>query len=304
MKPVVVKGFGFVAMNFLRQFVGRVILPLTLIVFILHLQTQLNPAYGQAPSEQEKATEIEETTLSEQGVLARAWNAGFVVFIVLLVLIGLSILSWAVAVTKYISLKKIYQSGDEFSKKFWKSRSLNELNSKLDENGYSPCREVFRTGYLELKSISIKETHPSQHAALVTVAMEALSRSLNKAKNAERHSLEKYLNILSISASVSPFIGLFGTVWGIMTAFEGIARTGSASLSTVAPGVSEALIATAFGLFAAIPAVVGYNLAVGKIRSLIGQAEAFSSDFLNVVQKHLMSDKAKSQTNESDQTVS
>ena len=101
------------------------------------------------------------------------------------------------------------------------------------------------------------------------------------------------MSVLAISASASPFIGLFGTVWGIMGAFEGIARTGSASLAAVAPGISEALIATAFGLAAAIPAVVGYNIFASRVRGVVANIDGFSADFLNIVERYLVTDKPR-----------
>ena len=119
---------------------------------------------------------------------------------------------------------------------------------------------------------------------------------MHKARLLEKRRLERYLPILATIASASPFIGLFGTVWGIMGAFEGIARTGSASLAAVAPGIAEALIATAFGLAAAIPAVMGYNLANAKIRSILTFLDGFVSDFMNIVERYFVSDKTKNQT--------
>jgi biopolymer transport protein ExbB/TolQ len=113
------------------------------------------------------------------------------------------------------------------------------------------------------------------------------------AKNSAIKEATSGLTALAIVASTSPFIGLFGTVWGIMNSFEGIARTGSASLAAVAPGISEALIATAFGLAAAIPAVVGYNIAGTKIKTLISKVDGFGSDYLNIVQRYLVSDRSK-----------
>ena len=105
------------------------------------------------------------------------------------------------------------------------------------------------------------------------------------------------MSLLAISASACPFIGLFGTVWGIMGAFEGIAKTGSASLAAVAPGISEALVSTAFGLAAAIPAVVGYNMFAARVRYLVGSIDGFTADFLNIVERYLVSDKPRAINN-------
>jgi len=229
--------------------------------------------------------------LGTQSILQQALNSGFVVFVVLLVLILASVSSWAIFGAKWFYLKKLSDENDSFIKSFWDSRSLNDLNGRLSDYPHSPAKEIFKSGYAELvKGSQLKEqcTNPQMafHAAL-----ENLGRSLQKAKRNERHQMEQYLPILAIIASASPFIGLFGTVWGIMNSFENIARTGSASLAAVAPGISEALIATAFGLAAAIPAVIGYNTANSMIRKLVGTLDGFSADFLNIVERYLVTDK-------------
>ena len=127
----------------------------------------------------------------------------------------------------------------------------------------------------------------------INATIENLERSVEKSRIIERAKLEKYLPILAITASSCPFIGLFGTVWGIMGSFESIAKSGSSSLAAVAPGISEALIATAFGLAAAIPAVIGYNIATHLIRKLMAQFDSFSVDILNIVERHLINDQAQ-----------
>ena len=247
-----------------------------------------------------KASAVEATTpvstedVSGPGVFARAWQAGFVAFMTLLLLIGSSIGCWVIIVTKWKDLNKISAATDAFIKSFWESRSLNDLNSRLQEYQYSPAREVFRSGYAELaRSNQMREQTASTEVA-VGAAMDNLNRTLQKAKLLERKQLERNLNFLAIIASVSPFVGLFGTVWGIMNAFEGIARTGSASLAAVAPGIAEALTSTAFGLGAAIPAVIGYNLFNGKLRFQMMSIDGFCADFLNIVERYLVTEKNKS----------
>ncbi len=227
------------------------------------------------------------------GIFTRALQGGIVVFSCLLILIWLSVLSWAVSLAKFFYLGRLKGTSETFIKSFWDSRSLNDLNGRLGDYAYSPPREVFRIGYGELvRGSQIRDQAQSSELA-VHAALENLGRALQKAKLQERRKLERYLSFLSITASVSPFIGLFGTVWGIMGAFEGIAQSGSASLAAVAPGISEALIATAFGLAAAIPAVIGYNIFVGKIRGLVGQIDGFCADFLNIVQRYLVTDRPR-----------
>jgi biopolymer transport protein TolQ len=237
----------------------------------------------------------EESSIGEVSVFSRATQAGPIVFMVLLILVAMSIVSWAIAATKWFYLRKIAGTSDRFIASFWDSRSLNDLNSRLSDYPYSPVREVFRNGYAELVRGSQLKEQATTNELAVSAALDNLSRALNKSKNVEKRKMERNLPILAISASASPFIGLFGTVWGIMNSFEGIARTGSASLAAVAPGISEALIATAFGLAAAIPAVIGYNIASSRIRGLLSSIDGFGSDYLNIVQRYLVSDRTKGQ---------
>ncbi len=238
--------------------------------------------------------EVTETDVgAHQSIFGRAMQGGLIVFTCLLILIGLSVLTWAVVISKFIYLLRIQKTADAFIKSFWDSRSLNDLNSRLAEYAYSPVREVFRCGYAELVRGSQLKEQASTSELAVHAALDNLNRALNKAKQFEKRRMEKFMPLLAISASASPFIGLFGTVWGIMTAFEGIARTGSASLAAVAPGISEALISTAFGLAAAIPAVIGYNLFATRVRGQVTNIDGFSADFLNIVERYLVTDKPK-----------
>ena len=237
-----------------------------------------------------------EAVVDEPSIFAQAWRSGFVVFSVLTILVAFSVGSWTIVFTKVLYLRRISEVNEGFIKTFWDSRSLNDLNGKLAEFPYSPVKEVFRTGYAELvRGTQLKEQASSSQLA-IHAATQNLHRALTKAKRFEKKRMEKYLTFLAITASASPFIGLFGTVWGIMKAFEGIARTGSASLAAVAPGISEALIATAFGLVAAIPAVIGYNLSNAKIRHILSNIDGFSADFLNIVERYLVTDRSKNQS--------
>ncbi|NRA63698.1 MAG: MotA/TolQ/ExbB proton channel family protein [Pseudobacteriovorax sp.] len=255
-------------------------------------------AYGQSgstpvePMPPELAMEVDD--IGGGSIFSQALRSGFVVFTVLLMLILFSVLSWAVFLAKIVSLRRLDSTNTDFIKSFWDSRSLNDLNSRLSEYPSSPAKEVFKTGYAELVRGSQLREQTSSMALAVQVATENISRSLSKAKKIERKKMERYLPLLATIASSSPFIGLFGTVWGIMNAFEGIAKTGNASLAAVAPGISEALIATAFGLAAAIPAVIGYNASNAKIRSLTSNLDGFGMDFLNIVERYLITEKKTS----------
>lgn len=260
-------------------------------------------AQGRAGADTAPTDEVPvEADIADYSILQRAWDGGIVVFSVLMILFAFSILGLAIILTKFFHLNKIAKASDRFVKSFWDSRSLNDLNSRLGEHSYSPVKEVFRSGYGELvRAGQLREQAASSQIA-VTAAMDNLGRALNRARSFERKRMEKYLTFLATIASSSPFIGLFGTVWGIMNAFEGIARTGSASLAAVAPGISEALIATAAGLGAAIPAVMGYNMANSRIRGLVSSIDGFAADFLNIVERYLVTDKNRSQAAGSDTT--
>ena len=231
--------------------------------------------------------------LAEPGILARSLEAGPVVFLVLLMLVALSVFSWAITAAKLVHLNRIKKSDTGFIRSFWDSRSLNDLNGRLMDHSACPSREMFRTGYGELVRVAQLKDGTGRSSTVIRSAMENMSRSLQKARSGERRKLESYLTFLALTASASPFIGLFGTVWGIMNSFESIARTGTSSLAAVAPGISEALIATAFGLAAAIPAVIGYNLSQQRIRVLMGELDEFSSDFLNIVERYLVGERPK-----------
>lgn len=271
------------------------LLGLTVLAYSWGRSTEVMAQDASRTNTESIATSSETSVLVEDlgapSIFSRAWHAGPVVFSVLIILVAFSILSWAILVWKMVVLRKNAQTSEVFIKSFWDSRSLNDLNSRLGEYAASPAKEVFRTGYAELvRGSQLKESLPNSSLA-ISAAMENINRALSKAKKVERKKLETFLPLLATIASAAPFIGLFGTVWGIMGSFEGIARTGSASLAAVAPGISEALIATAFGLAAAIPAVIAFNTANSKIRSLAGSLDGFSMDFMNIVGRYLVADR-------------
>jgi biopolymer transport protein TolQ len=252
--------------------------------------TNLSPAEKAAAASQV----VEEQGSSTPLIVSRAMSGGFVVVLVLLILVSTSIFTWAIVLNKWRFLRKYDRLSSEFVKTFWDSRSLNDLNSRLGDYPDSPAKEMFRSGYAELvRGNQLRDQSPSLDIAVQAV-MENLSRTLSKAKITERTRIEKHLPILAVAASAAPFIGLFGTVWGIMNAFEGIAQSGNASLSAVAPGISEALIATAFGLAAAIPAAIAYNLFTARIRGMLMKLDGFTADFLNIVERYLVAGKQKS----------
>ena len=215
-------------------------------------------------------------------------GAGIIVKLVLLLLLSFSVVSWGIILFKFFQVQRAKNDSERFMDFFWKSKRFDAIASQVDRFANSPLTVLFNEGYNELKKV-VETDSKSDGSALSTDlgGVENVSRALRRATNSEITRLEKYLTFLATTGSTSPFIGLFGTVWGIMTAFEGIGKTGSASLAVVAPGIAEALIATAIGLVAAIPAVMAYNHFQHKIRVLINEMDSFTTEFLNIVQRNI-----------------
>lgn len=216
-------------------------------------------------------------------------STGLVVKGVLLLLIMFSVVSWAIIMFKFFQIQKAFSESGRFMDFFWKTKRFDSIASQVDRFGSSPLTALFNEGYSELKQVMEAEGAKPDHGGLSTDlgGVANVTRALRRATNLEVNRLEKYTTFLATTGSTSPFIGLFGTVWGIMVAFEGIGKTGSASLAVVAPGIAEALIATAVGLVAAIPAVMAYNHFQHKIRVLVKEMDSFSTEFLNIVQRNI-----------------
>jgi biopolymer transport protein TolQ len=215
-------------------------------------------------------------------------GTGLVVKLVLFILIYFSVVSWAIIFFKLLQVHRANNESNRFMDFFWKTKKFDAINTQLDRFANSPLTVLFSEGYTELKRLMEQgESIIASDNALSTDlgGIENIARALRRATTSEITRLEKYLTFLATTGSTAPFIGLFGTVWGIMNAFKGIGETGSASLAVVAPGIAEALIATAIGLVAAIPAVMGYNHFQNKIKVLIGEMDNFSTEFLNIVQR-------------------
>jgi biopolymer transport protein TolQ len=214
-------------------------------------------------------------------------GAGLVVKLVLALLIFFSVVSWAIIVTKLRQVHKANSESERFLEMFWKAKNFDTINAQLDRFPSSPLAILFNEGYTELKKIMAAGGQREETSGISTDlgGVDNIARALRRATTSEITRLERKLTFLATTGSTAPFIGLFGTVWGIMNAFIGIGETGSASLAVVAPGIAEALIATAIGLVAAIPAVMGYNHFQHKIKVLIGVMDNFSTEFLNIVQR-------------------
>ncbi len=229
-------------------------------------------------------------SLSSAPAIPGTWEliaqAGLLVKLVLLLLIASSVVTWAIIFLKARMLRNARIQNAEFTELFWNSPSLDEVHQKLDQFPESPVATVFNAGYLELRKLPIKDGSPDGSIEIANV-----SRALNRAHGIEIDELERYVDWLASTASAAPFVGLFGTVWGIMTSFQSIGAMGSASLAVVAPGISEALVSTAVGLAAAIPAAIAYNALVGRTKRISLDIENFSQEFINMIQRSLLSAK-------------
>ncbi len=207
-----------------------------------------------------------------------------VVMAVLILLALFSVVSWYVIGYKYYYLAKAHRESEKFLADFWKSKRLDAIYSTAEELHRSPMAQMFKAGYIELSKL--KGTDKADDQASWLGDMQSIERALERAQTNELTQLENMVPFLATTGSAAPFVGLFGTVWGIMNSFINIGVEGAANLATVAPGIAEALIATAIGLMAAIPAVIAYNYFVRKIKVLSSEMEAFSNDFLNIVKRH------------------
>jgi len=224
-------------------------------------------------------------------------NAGLMVQFVLLLLLFFSITSWAIILIKYRYIMKAFRESAKFTDFFWKSRDLSNAFLKAKQLGSSPVARVFRVGYLELKKLSKSgvpisqsqstEAETSSLSSMFT-GTDNVKRALRRAINTETTKMSQMVPFLATTGNTAPFIGLFGTVWGIMNSFHGIGLKGSASLAVVAPGISEALVATAVGLAVAIPAVIAFNYFTQKIRVIESELQSFAADFLNIVERDIL----------------
>jgi biopolymer transport protein TolQ len=223
------------------------------------------------------------------GLAGLILHSGWVARFVLLVLLVFSLVSWAIILYKGFALQRARAESATFLEIFRKSSKFSEVNAVCPQLRTSPLVGVFQAGYLEVNQQvrGGKEQAPPGSPARPTVkSLESLSRSLARAATVETTRIERRLSFLATTASVTPFIGLFGTVWGIMDAFAEIGRSGSANLATVAPGISEALITTAMGLLAAIPAAVFFNFFSSRVRVLSATMDDFALEFLNIVERN------------------
>lgn len=217
-------------------------------------------------------------------------GAGPVVKFVMLLLLFFSITSWAIIFIKFHYIRKAFRQAGEFTEIFWQCRNLADAFSKAKAMRSSPLGRIFITAYMEMARSDGKDkkntlVKRSEHS--YPQAVGSIKRSINRSINVEVRRVVQLVPFLATAGNTAPFIGLFGTVWGIMNTFQGIGLSGSASLAVVAPGISEALIATAAGLAVAIPSVIAYNYFTGRIRILDSELKSFSLDLLNIIERDI-----------------
>lgn len=238
---------------------------------------------------------MNQTTPANLSAWSLVADASPLVKLILLLLVLASVVSWAIIFTKIKMIKTARSENEAFLAIFWNSKALDEVHGKVASFPHSPIAKVFGAGYRELRKLPVNDRSPEGAPEVSNI-----ERALNRTHALEVDEFEKYVDWLASTASAAPFVGLFGTVWGIMSSFQNIGAMGSASLAVVAPGISEALIATAMGLAAAIPAAIFYNYLINKMKRLSLDIESFSQEFLNMIQRSLLSSrKGASHGNES-----
>jgi biopolymer transport protein TolQ len=221
-------------------------------------------------------------------LLGMVLDAGLMVQFVLLLLFVFSVVSWAIIFLKYRYYRKVNKENDTFASDYTRSSKLSDVMPAAKKYENSTLAEVFRVGYTELTKINKQASETAGSDEISLSSLDNLERAMNRACNTEMTKLESALGFLATTGSASPFIGLFGTVWGIMDTFKEIGARGTATLAVVAPGISEALIATAAGLAAAIPAVIFYNYFLNQSKNMVQEMENFASELLNIVERHFV----------------
>jgi biopolymer transport protein TolQ len=223
-----------------------------------------------------EAQEVTTELSTQSSLISDIMGAGIAVQFLLLVLIVMSIVSWAIIFKKRKVFNQVKEDNEKFLDLFWSAATLEQVKDKLDRHGESPLSRIFNSGFSELERVRRRKS------PTLGDGTDNLERALRKGQDQEVSILEEKLAFLATTGSTAPFIGLLGTVVGIMNSFRAISNAGSASLATVAPGISEALFATAVGLFAAIPAVMAYNYLLNEVRKQENQMNNFISEFLNI----------------------
>jgi biopolymer transport protein TolQ len=215
-------------------------------------------------------------------------EATIVVQLVMASLLVISMVSWAMIFERFFALRRIEREIDDFEERFWSGTDLRKLYSTVEAQAgrMTGIESVFVAGFKEF-------SRNRQTAGDAEAIMQAIQRALRVAMAREEGNLSRNLPFLATAGSTSPYVGLFGTVWGVMNSFRGLATVGQATLQTVAPGISEALIATAMGLFAAIPAVIGYNRYSARVDTLMVRYEVFADELTTILHRAVHGSAAK-----------
>lgn len=228
-----------------------------------------------------------EAAVHSGDVLSMIWSSGPVVKSVLALLIFLSVWTWAITISKILQLKRASRDTEEFTNIFWEVRNFARIDDSCRRLGASPLSTIFASGYKELTRILASGKETGKRAVPSEFELRAVSDVLKRAEYNESLKLESGTTFLATVASAAPFIGLFGTVWGIMTAFQGLGTAKTATIQAVAPGISEALVATAVGLAAAIPAAIAFNYFATAIKNFRITMDRFNEEFLNLANRYL-----------------
>ncbi len=218
---------------------------------------------------------------NELSIIHLVLGAGPVVKIVMLILLAASVLSWTIMLRKRRAFAQVAAAIEAFERRFWSGQDLEEIYKTAAGGLYPPgsVQGIFIGGYREFRHLYEQPHLP------IEAALDSAQRGMRAGMSREMEALDEHLPYLATIGSISPYIGLFGTVWGIMSAFQSLGTTGQPTLALVAPAISEALVATAMGLFAAIPAVIAYNRFAAEVDHRAGQYEAFIEDFMSLLQR-------------------
>ncbi len=229
----------------------------------------------------------------QPSILSFFAETGLTAKVVLGILLFFSLVSWAIIFAKFIRLRRVSRQSEKFVAFFRKSKRFSEVNTFAGELSDTPLTTLFKAGYAELdaqvKAIRAEDsptTASGSTGKLLIKNISGIERALERAIGVEMSRLSRWMTFLATTAAACPFIGLFGTVWGIMKSFQAIGQTGSTSIAAVAPGISEALVNTAAGLAAAIPALIFYNYFMGKVREQRAGMEDFSLEFINLAERN------------------
>jgi len=233
---------------------------------------------------------MNESVNQSLSIWALVLDAGIVVQLVLLLLLAISLASWAIIFNKWRLFKKSVKADKEFVEIFWSGTDMQHVLAKAKTLQASPRSMVFQHGfreYVRMRQAAQKASQDESAVAPSSDGMLGVRHAIETEWSQQMDIYGRYLSFLATVGSTAPFIGLFGTVWGIIDAFQSIGISQNTSLATVAPGIAEALVATAFGLLAAIPAVIAYNTFSGKMKTLNTKLDAFSTEFINLLSRHV-----------------